>query len=77
MHAPTDFTSSEETGDRFALGINDLGFGVDLDSAHGVVQHGRHERNVKRGVIHAPFTAVEELGRVLVGMEGENRGSGQ
>jgi hypothetical protein len=57
----TNFTGSKQTRDGFPLRVNDLGLSVDLETTHGIVEDGGHECDVECVVVHAPFTAVEEL----------------
>ena len=51
MDAAGDFTRSEEARNDLALGVVDLGLGVDLDAAHGVVDGRRDHDGVERSLI--------------------------
>ena len=60
MDTTSDLTSSKESGDGCAIGAEDTGLGVDLETTHGVVKDGGHEGDVEN-VVHLPLAWLEEL----------------
>ena len=60
VHAARDLARGEEPGDRLPAGADDARLGVDLETAHRVVQDGGHDRDVEE-VGHGPFAGGEEL----------------
>ena len=62
MYTTTDFTTGKETRNWLTGGGDDAGFGVNMQTTHGVVEHGGHVRDMEE-VVKAPLAAVEELER--------------
>lgn len=62
MYTTTDFTAGKETRNRLTGGGDDTGLGVNMQTTHGVVEHGGHERDVEE-IVKTPLAAVEELER--------------
>ena len=48
MHAAHDLARAKQTRNRLPVRADDLGFGVDLQTAHAVVDDGRDEGHIKR-----------------------------
>lgn len=61
VDATGNLTGRKQARDRLLLGVENLGAVVDLESAHRVVQDGRHERNVEGAGLVLPVRVVEEL----------------